>query len=122
MTLLYDRKCAETPKERRILNKLIWRYRRKRKRKLLKEAIDAANSGAKRPETQKSTVVNWRRICGPTSPKSKLEERFTELYALTPEEQVRENDEKQFWIQRWFDACDDPENANAEGLHPVEYG
>ena len=98
MTLLYDRKCAETLEERRTLNKLIWRYRRKRKRKLWKEAIDAAMSGAKRPETRKSNVVNWRRICGPTNPKTKLEERFTELYALTPEEQVRENDEKKFWI------------------------
>ena len=111
MTLLYDRKCAETLEERRTLNKLIWRYRRKRKRKLWKEAIDAAMSGAKRPETRKSNVVNWRRICGPTDPMVKLEERFTELYALTPEELIRENDIKQFWIQRWFDACDDPENA-----------
>ena len=111
MTLLYDRKCAETPEERRTLNKLIWRYRRKRKRKLWKEAIDAAMSGAKRPETRKSNVVNWRRICGQTDPKIKLEERFTELYALTPEELLRENNIKQNWIQRWFDACDDPANA-----------
>ena len=44
-------------------------------------------------------------------PKTKLEERFTELYALTPEEQTRENDEKHFYVQRWLAVCDDPINV-----------
>ena len=111
MALLHDRKCAATPEKRRTLNKLIWRYRRKRNRSLLKEAIDATLTGAKKPAMPKPSVVNWHRICGTMDPKTKLEERFTELYALTPEEQLRENDEKQFWIQRWLTACDDPESV-----------
>ena len=123
MTLLYDKKCAENAEERRTLNKLIWRYRRKRQRRLLKEAIDATMYGAKRPETTKSAVVNWRRICGNVNPKTKLEERFNDLYALSPEDQIRENDDRQYWIQRWLTACDDPgECPNAEGPYPDEYG
>ena len=35
----------------------------------------------------------------------------TDLYALTPEEQSKENDEKQYWIQRWLEVCDDPESV-----------
>ena len=111
MALLQDRRCAANPEERRTLNKMIWRYRRKRKRRLLKEAIDATLSGAKKPVMPKSCVINWHRICGTSDPKIKLEERFTELYALTPEDQSKENDEKQYWIQRWLEVCDDPESV-----------
>ena len=111
MALLHDRKCAATSEERRTLNKLIWRYRRKRNRTLMNEATDATLSGARKPAVPKLCVVNWRRICGTTDPKTKLEEQFAKLYALTPEEQTRENDEKQFWVQRWLAVCDDPMNV-----------
>ena len=108
MALLHDRKCAMTPEERKTINKTIWRHRRKRNRARMNEAVDATLFGAKKPEKPKSSVVNWRRICGEHDPKTKLEERFTDLYALTPEEQTRENGEKQLWIQRWLAVCDDP--------------
>ena len=111
LALLHDRQCAANPEERRTLNKLIWRHRRKRNRSLLKEAIDATLSGAKKPVMPKPSAVNWRRICGTLDPKTKLEEHFTDLYALTPEEQLKENDEKQYWIQRWLEVCDDPESV-----------
>ena len=86
--LVHDRKCAATSEERRTLNKTIWRYRRKRNRTLMNEAMDATLSGARKPMMPKLSVVNWRRICGTTDPETKLDERFTELYALTPEEQT----------------------------------
>ena len=97
-----------TPEERRTINKTIWRHRRKRNRARMNEAVDATLFGAKKPERPKPSVVNWRRICGENDPKTKLEERFTDLYALTPEEQTRENGEKQLWVQRWLAVCDDP--------------
>ena len=74
----------------------------------MNEAVDATLFGAKKPERPKPSVVNWHRICGTNDPKTKLEERFTDLYALTPEEQTRENGEKHFWVQRWLAVCEDP--------------
>ena len=75
------------------------------------EAMDSTLSGARKPAVPKPSVVNWRRICGTTDPKTKLEERFTECYALTPEDQTRENDVEQFWVHRWLAVCDDPKNV-----------
>ena len=109
--LFHDRKCAVTPEERRTLNKAIWRYRRKRNRARMNEAVDATLFGAKKPERPKPSVVNWRRICGTNDPKTKLEERFTDFFALTPEEQTRENGEKHFWVRRWLAVCEDPMNV-----------
>ena len=82
----------------------------------MNEAMDATLSGARKPAVPNPSVVNRRRICRTTEtdPKTKLEERFTELYALTSEEQIRENDEKQFWGQRWLAVCDDPINVHEQ--------
>ena len=119
MALLHDRKCAGSSGEHRALNNLIWRYRRKRNRTLMNEAMDATLSGAPKPAVPKISVVNWRRTCGPADPKTKLEERFTEIHALTPEDQTRETGEKLFWVQRWLAVCDDPINVpEAHGIHP----
>ena len=100
---LLEQRAIASSDERRILNRLIWRHRRKIKRKkALLRLQDAAFRGCA-PAPSRTKHVNWFKLFGGEDAQTCIHTFYTEIYDLEVWDKLLEIHEKEMMVTKWLD-------------------
>ena len=92
---------AGSSEQKRELNKMIWRHRRRAQRQRKLQQIENVLSGSSATSIPRNLSINWEGLFGTKRADHALYEYFTDIHELSPEESVEEIEAKDSCHRSW---------------------